>query len=128
ASADPRTNQLFVQDIPSKLEEVRRILARLDVPSRQVLIEARVVVADDGFTREIGNRLGYYNSNPNGENIVPGRLNATVGGNYTTQPYYATGLGNNIGSLPTGLALNPNGTCCTGTITVEQLQPQITTN
>jgi len=128
ASADPRTNQLFVQDIPSKLEEVRNILTRLDVPSRQVLIEARVVVADDGFTRELGNRLGYYNNNAAGDSIVPGKLNAVVGGNYTQQPFYATGIGNNQSSLPTGLNLLPDGRCCTGQLTFQQLQPQLSTN
>ncbi len=128
ASADPRTNQLFVQDIASKLEEVRQVLARLDVPSRQVLIEARVVIADDGFTRQLGNRLGYYNNSNSGDSIVPGKLNAYIGGNYTSQPFYTTGIGNNQAALPQGLTLLPNGKCCSGTLTVQQLQPQLSTN
>ena len=56
--AEPRTNQLFVTDIPSKLEQVQQLIARLDVPVRQVLIEARIVEADDSFGRSIGVRLG----------------------------------------------------------------------
>lgn len=56
--AEPRTNQLFVTDIPSKLEQVQQLIARLDIPVRQVLIEARIVEADDSFGRNLGVRLG----------------------------------------------------------------------
>lgn len=56
--AEPRTNQLFVTDIPSKLEQVQQLIAKLDIPVRQVLIEARIVEADDSFGRSIGVRLG----------------------------------------------------------------------
>ncbi|HMP11097.1 type IV pilus secretin PilQ [Hydrogenophaga sp.] len=58
AIAEPRTNQLFVTDIPSRLEQVQQLIARLDIPVRQVLIEARIVEADDRFGRSIGVRLG----------------------------------------------------------------------
>nr|WP_226858699.1 type IV pilus secretin family protein [Diaphorobacter aerolatus] len=58
AIAEPRTNQLFVTDTPSKLEEVRQLLLNLDVPVRQVLIEARIVEARDTFGRSLGVRLG----------------------------------------------------------------------
>lgn len=58
AIAEPRTNQLFVTDIPSKLEQVQAFIAKLDIPIRQVLIEARIVEADDRFGRSIGVRLG----------------------------------------------------------------------
>jgi type IV pilus assembly protein PilQ len=56
--AEPRTNQLFVTDIPSRLEQVQALIAKLDVPVRQVLIEARIVEADDTFGRNLGVRLG----------------------------------------------------------------------
>nr|WP_232727959.1 type IV pilus secretin PilQ [Acidovorax sp. 69] len=56
--SEPRTNQLFVTDTPSKLEEVRSLLASLDVAVRQVLIEARIVEARDSFGRSLGVRLG----------------------------------------------------------------------
>ncbi|QIL70064.1 type IV pilus secretin PilQ [Diaphorobacter sp. HDW4B] len=58
AIAEPRTNQLFVTDTPSKLEEVRQLLMNLDVPVRQVLIEARIVEARDTFGRALGVKLG----------------------------------------------------------------------
>ena len=56
--SEPRTNQLFVSDIPTKLEEVQALIARIDVPARQVLIEARIVEADDKFGRALGVKLG----------------------------------------------------------------------
>ncbi len=59
AVIDPRTNQLFVTDIPSKLEEVRRLVKKVDIASRQVMIEARIVEADDNFSRNLGAKLGF---------------------------------------------------------------------
>ena len=55
---DPRTNQLFVRDTAARLEEVRRLLQRIDVQVPQVLIEARIVEASDTFSRNLGVRLG----------------------------------------------------------------------
>ncbi len=59
AVVDARTNTLFVQDTPSRLEEVRRLLAKIDVPVRQVMIEARIVEADESFSKNLGVRFGY---------------------------------------------------------------------
>jgi len=56
--AEPRTNQLFVSDIASRLEQVREMIAKLDVPIRQVLIEARIVEANDTFGKSLGVKLG----------------------------------------------------------------------
>jgi type IV pilus assembly protein PilQ len=56
---DLKSNTLFVQDTPSKLAEIHGLLEKVDVPTKQVMIEARIVVADDGFSRELGARLGY---------------------------------------------------------------------
>ncbi|MEG0947389.1 MAG: type IV pilus secretin PilQ family protein, partial [Comamonas sp.] len=58
AIAEPRTNQLFVTDTPSKLEEITNLLKKLDVPVRQVLIEARIVEARDTFGRSLGVKFG----------------------------------------------------------------------
>ncbi|MGZ8259566.1 MAG: type IV pilus secretin PilQ [Caldimonas sp.] len=55
---ETRTNQLFVSDIPSKLEEVQALIAKIDIAVRQVLIESRIVIADDSFGRSLGVRLG----------------------------------------------------------------------
>ena len=59
AVIDARTNTVFVQDVPSRLEEVRRLIAKIDVPVRQVMIEARIVEASDSFSKNLGARLGY---------------------------------------------------------------------
>ena len=55
---EARTNQLFVSDIPSKLQEIQDMIAKIDVPVRQVLIESRIVIADDTFGRSLGVKLG----------------------------------------------------------------------
>ena len=55
---DIRTNQLFITDIPSKLEDVQAMISRIDTPVRQVQIEARIVEANDTFGRSLGVRLG----------------------------------------------------------------------
>ena len=56
--SEARTNQLFVTDIPSKLEQVQELITKLDIPVRQVLIEARIVEASDTFGKSLGVRLG----------------------------------------------------------------------
>ena len=70
ATIDARTNMVIVQDTPAKLAEVRALIQRIDISVKQVLIEARVVIADDKFSRQLGARFGIgagvYN---NGRNI-----------------------------------------------------------
>jgi len=56
--AETRTNQLFVTDIPSKLDQVAQLIAKVDIPVRQVVIEARIVEADDTFGKSLGVKLG----------------------------------------------------------------------
>ncbi|MBS3800581.1 MAG: type IV pilus secretin PilQ, partial [Thioalkalivibrio sp.] len=55
---DTRTNTLLVQDTQSRIEDIRRLVSTLDVPVQQVLIETRIVVADDSFQRDLGARFG----------------------------------------------------------------------
>ncbi len=62
---DERSNKLFVTDAPSRLEDVRRLIAEIDLPARQVMIEARIVEAEDNFTKNLGARLGFNNYQPN---------------------------------------------------------------
>lgn len=57
-TVDERTNTLLVRDTAAKLEDIRRLVARLDIPVRQVLIESRVVIACDTFAKDIGVRFG----------------------------------------------------------------------
>ena len=77
--AEPRTNQLFVSDIPSKLEEVQAMIARIDIASRQVMIEARIVQANDNFGRALGVKLGSTSANAF---HVGGSQYVSIGGNY----------------------------------------------
>lgn len=53
-----RTNQLFVTDIPSKLEEIQQLIAKIDTAMRQVMIEVRIVEATDGFGKSLGVKFG----------------------------------------------------------------------
>lgn len=59
AIIDGRTNQLFVTDIASKIEDIRKLIQKTDVAAKQVLIEARLVEANDGFSRNLGAKLGF---------------------------------------------------------------------
>ena len=69
-SVDARTNVLIVQDTPTKLEQVRALINRIDISVKQVMIEARVVIADDNFSRQLGARFGIgAGINSNGRNI-----------------------------------------------------------
>jgi len=95
ANFDLRTNLLFVKDVPYSLEEVRKLIKLVDVPVRQVLIEARFVEAGESFNHTLGGRLGYT-----GPTIGVGNGNA-VRGNVSGSvnlPGAASGLG--------GLTLN----------------------
>ncbi|MGB5516929.1 MAG: type IV pilus secretin PilQ [Gammaproteobacteria bacterium] len=59
---DERTNTLIVKDTDEVISEIRKILAELDIPVRQVMISSRIVIAQDDFTRELGNRFGLTRS------------------------------------------------------------------
>ncbi len=83
--AEPRTNQLFVSDIASRLERVQELISKLDIAVRQVLIEARIVEASDTFGKSLGVKLGGGMAQPgvqlasNDGNTV----NGTYGSTYT---------------------------------------------
>ena len=64
AVTDARTNTVFVQDTPSRLEVVRKLISQVDVAVRQVMIEARFVEANDKFTRALGGRLSVTGPTP----------------------------------------------------------------
>ncbi|RFO97924.1 type IV pilus secretin PilQ [Rhodoferax lacus] len=81
--AEPRTNQLFVTDIPSRLEQVQSLLAKLDVAVRQVVIEARIVEASDTFSKSLGVKLGGSAAGNSGGTInrASGSVNLPASGN-----------------------------------------------
>ncbi len=84
---ETRTNQLFVSDVPGKLEEIQALITKIDIPVRQVLIEARIVEADDSFGRSLGVKLGGTDLRGLRGGIpgynVAGNNYLAIGGNYT---------------------------------------------
>ncbi|WP_302172630.1 type IV pilus secretin PilQ [uncultured Hydrogenophaga sp.] len=102
--SEPRTNQLFVTDTPARLQAVQELITKLDIPIRQVMIEARIVEADDTFSKSIGVRLGggIRQSPDTGGNETRG----SFGSNYGA----VTGAGQpNLTSLPfVNLPANPS--------------------
>ncbi|WP_313950319.1 type IV pilus secretin PilQ [Accumulibacter sp.] len=80
AVVEERSNILFVKDTPSRLEEVRAMIAKVDVAARQVMIEARIVEAGDSFAKNLGVRLGWRQTFPNGAVRVGGD-SGTISGN-----------------------------------------------
>jgi type IV pilus assembly protein PilQ len=70
ATYDERTNTLLIADTPDKVRIIRELVARLDRPVQQVLIESRVVVATDNFAREIGAKFGISGGFQSGSNTV----------------------------------------------------------
>jgi type IV pilus assembly protein PilQ len=88
-TVDARTNTLLVRDTGAKLEDISRMIKKLDIPVRQVLIESRVVVANDDFAKDIGVRFGFTQSYK--ENI--GNNEILLGGGksgYLTMPASAS--------------------------------------
>jgi len=94
---ETRTNQLFITDIASKLEEIQGLIQRIDVPVRQVLIEARIVEADDKFGRSLGVKLGATDA----RGLQGGIPGYGVGGNnYITFGGTYGAVGNQTGQGP----------------------------
>ncbi len=95
ATVDERTNTLFVQDTGARLEEARRLIQQLDVPVRQVMIEARIVIADDKWGRQLGARFGTQSA------FSSGNRNYGVSGNLvdTVQPLSNNPLSRGSASL-----------------------------
>ena len=79
-SFDERTNTLLINDNPQKIRELRSLIAVLDRPVQQVLIESRIVIATDTFTRELGAKFGVQGSktNPSGQTIETGGTASTT--------------------------------------------------
>jgi len=65
---DDRTNTLLLQDTPDRLADIRRLVGTLDIPVRQVLIESRVVIVNDDFSRQLGARFGTTDVRTRGTN------------------------------------------------------------
>lgn len=129
AVMDPRTNTLFIQDTAKKLAEIQDIINKTDIPVRQVMIESRLVLADEKFGKSLGARFGVESFTTPGQNTlaIGGNLDSTSAvtrfspdGTTVTQAASTGGLASNLpvttagaGSiafslfrLPAGLLLN----------------------
>jgi type IV pilus assembly protein PilQ len=95
-NVDPRTNTLIISDLPSFLEKAKDLIATLDLPTRQVEIEARIVVTSRNFTRDLGIQWGFNQAN-------------------TPQLGNTTGL-----TFPNALIVNGQGVPATGGISADQ--------
>ena len=78
-SVDDRTNTLLIQDTSQKLNEIRRLIDRLDIPVKQVLIESRIVVANDDFSKDLGAKFGVFNVD--GRDLGQNKVADVTGGN-----------------------------------------------
>lgn len=110
ATFDLRTNLLFVKDVPTSLEEVRKLIKLVDVPVRQVLIEARFVEAGETFNHTLGGRLGYTGPTQAQGGIALGGSKGTADANVNL-PGAASGLG--------GLTMTLFNAAATKTLTLE---------
>lgn len=102
---DERTNTLLVQDTGAKLDEIRDLVSRLDIPVRQVLVESRIVIANDDFAKDLGVKLGITGTGSFSDNNVivsggrPGDLAVDPG-------FGPTGIENPAGSGNQALLVN----------------------
>ena len=80
AVTDPRTNTVFVQDVPTRLDDVRKLVGQIDVAVRQVLIEARIVEANDSFSKNLGVRFGYHDVSGSGYAVPGTKSRVAIGG------------------------------------------------
>nr|WP_235272705.1 type IV pilus secretin PilQ [Methylotenera versatilis] len=96
---DPRTNTLFIQDTAKKLEEIQGIINKTDIPVKQVMIESRLVLADEKFGKSLGARFGIQHQ------ATPGQNSIAIGGSLdSTSATNSTGA---AGAISTG-GLNSN--------------------
>ena len=98
--AEPRTNQLFITDVPTHLQVIQAMITQLDVPVRQVMIEARIVEADDQFGKSLGVRLGGGFAAP--LSLMGKPLTAMVGS--AVNPTSAGVVAGNMVNFPAGAA------------------------
>jgi len=128
--AEVRTNQLFVNDTPAKLEEVQNLISRVDIPVRQVLIEARIVEADDSFGRSLGVRLGgkaTYGLGSDGRQLaLGGDLNAVgkasgqgASADYTNSTFVRLPAQSQGGYLPSSIAMSLFGSSSSNALNLE---------
>jgi len=105
---DERTNTLIVKDIEESVNNIKRLIAQIDKPVKQVLIEARIVEASDNFTRELGVRWGGQVTGKGGR--VATQLSNTAAGGVVGGVGGAAAPGGFLVDLPAANALTSGGT------------------
>ncbi len=121
ATVDLRTNSLLLRDTAEQLVQIRKLIAKLDIPVRQVLIESRIVIANNDFTKELGVRFGASSADHTGGSVLntgatSGSLNGTTqilnGDTLTGNDRLNVNLpvANPAGSIALALAKLPFGT------------------
>jgi type IV pilus assembly protein PilQ len=103
-SVDERTNTLLVQDTADKLADIRRLVQTLDVPVKQVLIEARIVIVSDTFERDLGARFGITGATVAGPGSLISVTGSGVGADTMTQSGI-TNLASSNGASPRPVTL-----------------------
>jgi type IV pilus assembly protein PilQ len=104
-AVDDRTNTLLLQDTSDRLADIRRLVATLDIPVRQVLIESRIVIVDNDFQRQIGAVFGWTNVQRNGQTGVVTTTGNAAGTDQIIGSALTNGQTNNTPfpvSIPTG--------------------------
>ncbi|WP_240483828.1 type IV pilus secretin PilQ [Methylobacillus sp. MM3] len=102
AVVDVRSNTLFVQDTEKNLAKIEKIINQIDIPVRQVLIEGRIVLADDGFSKELGAKFGFVGNRDLGVGTSPSNSGISTGN--TVSNIYNNHI--NQVSVPTDLNVN----------------------
>ncbi|WP_191965664.1 type IV pilus secretin family protein [Oryzomonas sagensis] len=112
-SPDTRTNKVIVKDIPQALDDMRKLLQQLDVPEKQVMIEARIVEATSTFTRSLGVNWGIHYRDGSASFLGINSLDTTFGGAVSTVPSTSgassnsgTATGISFGSLTSNIQLD----------------------
>ncbi len=99
AVADPRTNNIFVQDTPKYLAQVQSIINKTDVAVRQVMIESRLVIADDKYSKALGARFGVTQTRTTGNSV--GTVSGSLGNRPTASVAGSLTQGTHNGSIQT---------------------------
>jgi len=111
-SQDVRTNKVIVKDIPQNLDDMRRLLVQLDVPEKQVMIEARIVEASSTFTRNLGVNWGVHFRDGSASFLGINSLDTGFGGLTSAPPTSGTGtnaggtMGISFGTLSSNIQLD----------------------
>ncbi|WP_198683067.1 type IV pilus secretin PilQ [Peristeroidobacter agariperforans] len=110
---DERTNTLLLQDTAERLADIRRLVSTLDIPVKQVMIEARIVIVSDDYSRDLGVRFGanvaFNQGGSDGLGLLGGPLNGENGVGISPYPAVAGGQDRDQDGFPDGIGTPTNG-------------------